>query len=99
MREGKKEGSQKQGIEQEIEVGREGGSEISALLGQMPSYFYFSFYWMRQIHACSGEGLEFVGFLTHADAANVKEEHAGITTGGGGGGGGGGHGVYVCGGG
>lgn len=54
---------------------------------------------MRQIHACSGEGLEFVGFLTHADAANVKEEHAGITTGGGGGGGGGGHGVYVCGGG
>lgn len=49
---------------------------------------------MRQIHACSGEGLEFVGFLTHADAANVKEEHAGKTTGGGGGGGG--HGVYVC---
>lgn len=48
---------------------------------------------MRQIHVCSGEGLEFVGFLTHADAANVKEEHAGITTGGGGGGG---HSVYVC---
>lgn len=68
-------------------------SEISALLGQMPSSFYFSFYWMRQIHACSGEGLEIVGFLTHADAANVKEEHAGITTGGGGGGG---HGVYMC---
>lgn len=42
-----------------------------------------------------GRGVGVCGILTHADAANVKEEHAGITTGGGGGGGGG-HGVYVC---